>query len=85
MQHLQSNNLITKNQHGFIFCRSCMTQQVETLNEWSMILEDNQCVDVKYLEIKKAYTVPHNLLLLKLKKIGHQQHLIEMDLGISEA
>ena len=48
MEHLQSNNLITKNQHGFLSGRSCLTQQVETLNEWTMILEDNQCVDIVY-------------------------------------
>ena len=60
LNHLESNKLLSENQHGFIAGRSCTTQLLEVLDKWSRILEDGDNIDVTYLDFVKAFdTVPH--------------------------
>ena len=40
LNHLESNKLLSENQHGFMAGRSCTTQLLEVLDIWSRILED---------------------------------------------
>lgn len=40
LDHLLSNNLITTHQHGFVPGRSCVTQLLEALDDWTGILEE---------------------------------------------
>ena len=70
-EHLKSNNLLSNEQHGFREGRSCLSNLLTTLEDWTNILEDGDCVDVAYLDFRKAFDlVSHNHLLLKLKKHG---------------
>ena len=39
MTHLEENEIISKDQHGFISGRSCTTHLLETLNTWTEILD----------------------------------------------
>lgn len=58
-------------QHGFLNGRSCVTQLLECLNEWTSFLDKGQAVDVIYLDFAKAFDcVPHQRLLSKLKGYG---------------
>ena len=58
-------------QFGFRPQRSTTLQIALCRERWFQALERNQCVDVVYLDFAKAFdSVPHNLLLLKLQKIG---------------
>ena len=67
LNHLESNKLLSENQHGFMTGRSCTTQLREVLDIWSRILEDGDNIDVIYLDFAKAFdTVPHCRLLKKL-------------------
>jgi hypothetical protein len=69
--HLQASKLICKEQHGFVAGRSCTTQLLETLDEWTEILDYRGCVDAIYTDFQKAFfTVPHRRLLLKLQALG---------------
>ena len=68
-EHLKSNNLLSNEQHGFREGRSCLSNLLTTLEDWTSILDDGDCVDVAYLDFRKAFDlVSHNHLLLKLKK-----------------
>ena len=69
--HLRSNNLQDKNQHGFTKKKSPITNLLEALNIWSEAISHGLPVDVIYLDFEKAFDkVPHQRLLLQLEKYG---------------
>jgi len=71
MEHLVSNALLTNCQHGFISGRLCITQLLATLDHWTDILDRAGNVDAIYLDFSKCFdSVPHERLLLKIKKYG---------------
>ena len=76
MLHLQSNNLISEQQHGFTPGRSCITQLLDTLDCWTEILDRGGSVDVVYMDFRKAFDyVPHRRLMQKVKAHGIQGRL----------
>ena len=71
MEHLINNNLLSKFQHGFIKARSCTTQLLAVLDDWTDDIEHGENVDAIYLDYAKAFdTVPHKRLLAKLSGYG---------------
>ena len=71
MHHLTTNDLLSDDQHVFRPKRSCSTQLLESIDNWSKLLEDSKPVDVVYLDFKKAFdTIPHKRLLNKLRSYG---------------
>ena len=71
MDHLESNNLLSKHQHGFRSNRSCLTQLLEYFLEVHDSLDALDPVDAIYLDCQKAFdTVPHKRLLGKLEAYG---------------
>ena len=71
IEHVQLTGQLTKAQHGFLPKRSCITQLLETLEEWTRSLENGDWVDVAYLDYRKAFdAVPHQRLLKKLHDLG---------------
>ncbi len=67
VHHMKSNKLFSSFQHGFLEGRSCLTNLLTTLDEWTRILEDKASLDCIYLDFMKAFdTVPHQRLLKKL-------------------
>ena len=68
MEHLINDNLLSKFQNGFIKARSCTTQLLAVLDDWTYVIE---LVDAIYLDYAKAFdTVPHKRLLAKLPGYG---------------
>ena len=63
---LTDNELITDKQHGVSKARSCLTNLLESFEEWTAALDDHYAVDVICLDFKKAFdSVPHQRLLGK--------------------
>jgi exonuclease III len=70
-KHLDSNEILTKCQHGFVPNRSCVTNLLEVLDKWTESLDNSIPVDAIYLDFAKAFdTVPHERLLHKLENYG---------------
>lgn len=71
MGHMKSNELFCDEQHGFVPGRSCMTQLLVCLDEWTEALDKGDPLDTIYLDFRKAFdTVPHKRLSNKIKSYG---------------
>ena len=71
MEHLQENNIVTSEQHGFMSGRSCMTQLLESMDAWTEALDEHGSVDIIYTDFQKAFdSVPHSRLMEKISACG---------------
>ena len=71
VNYFQDNELYTNCQHGFRKKRSCMTQLLLTMEDFTTYFEQSDSFDVVYLDFRKAFdTVPHCRLIEKLKGYG---------------
>ena len=77
MNYMSSNDLFTNSQYGFRPGRSCVTQLLEVLDNWSELMDNGFSIDTIYLDFSKAFdTVPHQRLFLKLEKLGFEGSLL---------
>ena len=68
---LRKNNIINKDQHGFLPKRSRVTNLLRCMNDWTLNFDDGKQTDVIYLDYSKCFdSVCHNKLLYKLSKYG---------------
>ena len=66
--HLIKNNILSKEQFGFVSGRNTITQLLVTINDWMTELDNDNIVDAAYMDFRKAFdTVPHQRLITKLK------------------
>jgi len=71
MKFLIENDLLSKNQFGFLPKRSTTTQLIFTLNKWYEGLLHKKNIDVIYIDLQKAFDqVPTQYLLNKLYSYG---------------
>ncbi|XP_065654673.1 uncharacterized protein LOC136081295 [Hydra vulgaris] len=71
------NNLITKEQHGFIRKRSTCTNILESLHDWRSNPQRRIPTNIIYFDFKKAFnSVSHPKLLMKLPAYGIVGHLL---------
>ena len=78
LEFMVETNQLSQTQHGFIQKRSCITQLLSTMEEWTRIIESKQPMDVLYLDYKKAFdSVPHERLLVKLHAYGIRGKLLQ--------
>lgn len=71
VSHFTENKLYADCQHGFRKKRSCVTQLLLVMEEFSDMMDKGQDIDVVYLDFKKAFdSVPHERLLQKLAAYG---------------
>ena len=52
---LDCNELLCKEQHGFNKGRSCLTNLLESLENWTKALDDGFGLDIIYLDYRKAF------------------------------
>jgi hypothetical protein len=64
-------NKLCDDQHGFRKGRSCVTNLLLTLEEWTSFYDEGLPFDVLYFDFKKAFdSVPHARLIYKLQSNG---------------
>ena len=69
--HLHVNNMLCDEQLGFRSGRSCILQLLETLQEWSCMVDKGEGCDILYLDYRRSFhTVPHESLLNPLEAVG---------------
>jgi len=72
-QHLNSYNLLAKEQTGFRTLHSTLTCLQKCTDDWHSRLDKRQLVDLVLIDLKKAFdTVDHNILYQKLEYYGLQ-------------
>ena len=78
VNHMKVNKLFSNSQHGFREGRSCLTNLLETMEQWTKILDEEDCIDVAYLDFRKAFDlVSHKHLLYKMSKYGISGQVLE--------
>jgi hypothetical protein len=78
IDHLTAHHLLSDCQHGFIAGRSCSTNLLSTLNDWTRLLDGRKPVDALYLDFAKAFnSVPHERLLRKMKSLGIEGNVLQ--------
>ena len=53
--HMEDNDLISQNQHGFVPSRNCMTNLLICLEKWTSMLENGHPIDIVYTDFAKAF------------------------------
>nr|VZI50499.1 unnamed protein product [Spirometra erinaceieuropaei] len=78
MRFLEQNHLLCDAQHGFRRGRSCLTNLLYRLEQWTHAIDEGNVVHVAYIDFKKAFdSVPHQRLLHKLSRIGVRGKLLK--------
>ena len=75
--HMNTHNLFSSNQYGFICGRSTVLQLLTVIDKWTETIDNGGEVDVIYCDFMKAFDkVPHRRLIDKLKFYGFQGNLL---------
>jgi Reverse transcriptase (RNA-dependent DNA polymerase) len=78
LQHLKQNNLLNDNQLGFLSKKSTLTNLLESVNDWSITLNNRNNAAVSYNDFQRAFdSVTHPKLAHKLKAHGIEGVLVE--------
>ena len=71
VRHLETNDLLKKNQHGFIAGRSTQTQLLQHYTDVFEAISEGVRLDTVYLDFAKAFDkVNHDILLRKITNHG---------------
>ena len=71
IEHLNSNNILINNQHGFRSQHFCVTQLIDLMEDLFFAMNHQRQVDVILLDFSKTFdSVPHQRPLKKLKHYG---------------
>ena len=77
MDHLEENDIVTREQHGFVSGRSCITQLLEVMDSWTEVVDEGGSVNVIYTDFQKAFdSVPHRRLMIKVSACGIRGKLL---------
>ena len=69
--HLMKHEVLSNEQHGFVPERTCITQLLICMEDWTNLVENGECFDIIYTDFSKAVdSAAHERLLLKLENVG---------------
>ena len=73
----QDQNMINKNQFGFLQGRSTVISLLSTFHDFARSRNSSVATDVVFLDLAKAFdSVPHERLLIKLYSLGNESKLL---------
>ena len=76
VDHMNSNNLFSDKQFGFIGGRSTSLQLLTVLDKWTKILDEGGTIHTIYMDFMKAFDkVPHRRLIAKLRAYGISERM----------
>ena len=76
-ENLLCNDILHPSQHGFLKGHSTCTSLLESLNDWTLALQDRHGVVIVYVDFSKAFdVVSHNKLFARLHSYGIQGNLL---------
>ena len=71
LSYLRKNNVISKQQHGFLSGCSTISNLLETIHDWTLAINDRNAVGVANIDFKRSFhSVSHVKLLTKLQSYG---------------
>ena len=71
VDHMDMNNILSNEQHGFVPRRNCVTNLLTCIEIWTRMVEDGESIDIIYTDFAKAFdSVPHQRLLEKVRNFG---------------
>ena len=71
MDHFDHHSTLNEFQHGFRKKRSCVSQLITTVRDFSLCLKNKEQIDAILLDFSKAFDkVDHEILLTKLSSLG---------------
>ena len=77
--YMLKNNLISSQQHGFLTKQSTLSNLLETMDDWSISINNKQLQTAIYIDFSKAFdTVSHCKLLIKLNSYGIRGDLLSL-------
>ena len=75
---MDENDILSDKQHGFREGRSCLSNLLEIMECWTEILDEDDGIDVAYLDFRKAFDlVSHRHLLYKMSKYGIKNQVLQ--------
>ena len=78
IKHMDSEDLFSNRQFGFMGGRSTSLQLLRVLEDWTKILDEGGLIDCIYMDFMKAFDkVPHRRLLEKIKSYGIKGQIYE--------
>ena len=71
VDHLERNEVTSDVQHGFVQGKSCKTQLLTVIEEWTKWMEERKPFDCLYFDYRKAFdSVLHMRLMRKIESCG---------------
>ena len=71
IEYMITNSLFADQQHGFVPNRSCMTQLICVMEDWTRWIDEGNNIDTVFLDFQKAFdSVPHERMMVKLEAYG---------------
>ena len=76
--HLQSVSPLASQQWGFRSKRSTVSALLDAVNNWQQTLDNCKEICAIFFDLRKAFdSVPHSLLLNKMKSLGFDDHIMK--------
>jgi len=70
IEYLRKYNIISKQQHGFFSCRSTVTDLLETINHWTVALQNNNRISAVHIDYSQSPKVAPETGCIKVHMVS---------------